>query len=232
MKKALSILACAMLVPLLSSPAWADDDAAYSANAVGVVKYEIPAEGGFTCITLPLEPIGGGDAWLWSETTLAQQLPNGSYVYFWDSINSKWEPSWKFKNKWQGLGQTQTVAVGEAIFIRSATTAAAQQISLLGELPTDPTMPLTVTGSSNFDTIGVTPYPVEVPFASSALASNLPNNSYVYFWQNNKWEPSWKFKNKWQGLGASWTNKVGQGMFVRSAATAPTTINITRPFEW
>ena len=236
MKKALSILACAMLVPLLSAPAWADGDAAYSANAVGVVKYTIPAGGAIKCITWPLNPLETSDAqgrWVWGETSLAQQLDNQSTVYFWTGTG--WESFTKtVKGKWPATVTNRPVIPGEAIFVRTPGTSTEDKtISLLGELPTEGTLSYSLRGSKNLDTRGVSMYPVEVIFGESELAASLDNQSTVYFWTGTGWESFTKtVKGKWPTTITNRVVGVGEGVFVRSIANAPSEVTITRPFEW
>ena len=231
MKKALSILACALLVPLLSSPAWADD-AAYSANAVGVVKYEIPA-GQLVCVALPLNPLETSDAdqrWVWGETSLAQQLANGSDVYFWTGTG------WKTYTKdiedgiWPKGARTRVLEPGEAFFIRGIST---QTISLLGELPTDETVPYSLTGNYALDVRGVTPYPVSGTFGTTSLSTNLPNGSDVYFWTGTGWKTYTKDIEDgiWPKGARNYEYDVGEGIFIR-AYGAVNNVNNDRPFNW
>ena len=123
MKKALLTVAGVALVVGLSSVAVAEDtNGVYSANAVGVIKYTIPANGDLVCMTLPLHPMDTSDSegrWVWGETSLAQQLPNQSKVCFW--TNNSWATFTKNANgKWGADVTNRLIKVGEGVFVRSA----------------------------------------------------------------------------------------------------------------
>lgn len=234
MKKALLVAISAVAVA--ATVAFADDNAAKSVNAVGVVKYEIPAHGGLTCISLPLNPLETSDSegrWVWGETTLAQQLDNQSTVYFWSG--TAWGAATKtVKGKWPSDVVNRPIDPGEAIFVRTPSTAVSNKvISLLGELPTDGSLSYALRGSKNLDTRGATMYPVEVVFGESELAAQLSNQSSVYFWDGTSWGSVTKtVKGKWPSDVTNRVIKVGEGLFVRSIATAPSEISNTRPFDW
>lgn len=236
MNKALTLLAGALLVPFLSSQAWADDEAtAKSVNAVGVVKYEIPAEAGLACIALPLNPIetsSTNGCWVWGETSLAEQLDKGSMVYFW--TGSKWSGFTKNRltGVWAGAVDRE-IQPGEAFFVKSAASnKTAKIISLLGELPTEETLSYDITGSNNLDTRSVTMYPVAVEFGETELAEALPKGSMVYFWTGSKWAGF--TKNRLTGVWAGATNRpvsIGEGVFIKSTGSA-STVEMERPFDW
>jgi hypothetical protein len=242
MKKALMAVAGVALVACLSSAAFADDDAAYSANAVGVVKYVVPSNGGMACITLPLLPLetssSNKENWVWGETSLAEQLDDNSTVYFWK--NTGWQPSVKYPKGrgWSSGGGTYEIKPGEAIFVKTPVGSSSDKVlSLLGELPTDDSLEYQLSGSDNFDARGASPYPVDLTFGSSALASNLVDNSTVYFWEDGGWQPSVKYPKGrgWSSGGAEHPVTPGQGMFVRSKKVNGEdgdTITFVRPFEW
>ena len=227
---ALSALAVAATVALAD-----DDNAAKSVNAVGVVKYTIPAEAGLTCIALPLNPLDTTSTngyWVWGETSLASQLDKGSMVYFW--TGSKWAGFTKNRltGVWAGAVDRE-IKPGEAFFVKSASSNKTDKvISLLGELPTEDSLSYDVTGSSNLDTRSVTMYPVEVVFGETELAEALPKGSMVYFWTGSKWAGF--TKNRLTGVWAGATNRpvaVGEGVFVKSTGSAGT-IEMERPFDW
>jgi hypothetical protein len=234
MKKALTILAGALIVPLLSSQAWADGtNAAQSVNAVGVVKYEIPA-GELICVALPLNPLetsNTNQCWVWGETSFAQQLSNGSVVFFWKG--EKWKDYKKDieDGTWGRAARTNVLAAGEAFFVRGAQT---QTISLLGELPTEDTIPYSLSGGGNLNVRGVSPYPVSGTFGTSSLASNLPNGSVVFFWTGGKWKDYKKDIEDGTWPRGARTNQyaVGQGIFIRVAGDGVDNLANDRPFDW
>ena len=175
--------------------AWGDDDAAYSANAVGVVKFEIPADNGLTCVNLPLYPMLGTNThheatrWFGPETDVAKQLPNGTIVYFWDGTG--WQSSAKGSRGWSKDGASKYLGLDEAFFIKGLSGAETMKVSLLGELPVDDDMRFTVPGDgTSLNPYGVSTYPVSGKWAQSGLSSNLPSGTVVYFWDGTGWQSS------------------------------------------
>ena len=236
MKKALWSVVGAAVAVALSSVAFAQDtNAVNSANAVGVVKYTIPANAGLRCIALPLHPMETSSTngyWVWGETSLAEQLDKGSMVYFW--TGTKWAGFTKNRltGVWTGAVDRE-IQPGEAFFVKSASSNTTDKIiSLLGELPTEGTLSYDITGNSNLDTRSVTMYPVEMAFGSTELAESLPKGSMVYFWTGTKW--SGFTKNRLTGVWTGVADRpvgVGEGIFVKSTGNAET-IEMERPFEW
>lgn len=231
MKKALTLLAGALLVPFLSSQAWADDEAtAKSVNAVGVVKYTIPAAGGMACISVQLDPMGT-DVWKWGEMSIAEQLPVNSTVYFWDGIS--WTPFSKTARGWNNTAKAYEVHLGESFFVQSPKASTEDiTLSLLGELPTDESLSYSVRGSKSMDMQAATMYPVAITnFGSTELASALGVNSTVYFWDGASWGPFSKTARGWNNTAKAYQIKVGEGMFIQEATTGAT-VRIERPFDW
>lgn len=229
MKKICSIFALSSLLFAGVAAAQDDTNAVYSANVVGVVKYTIPAGGAFACFSLPLNPMSSGGDWLWGDTQIAKDLPNGSQVYFWE--NNGWEPASKTKKYGWGEAASRSVSAGEAFFVQGPKTAEAQTVSLLGELSMEATEPLTFTGNKAYDLVAGNPYPVETTFVDSELAAGLDNGSTVFVWRNNAWIGYDKTKKYgWQDA-AGLTFAVGEGIFVKKAGD-PATINVEAPFNF
>jgi hypothetical protein len=238
MKKALLAVISAGVVASMASLAFADDDAAYSANAVGVVKYTIPARGGMTCVSLPLNPMNQEGAWYWPDTSVAKNLPGGSIAYFWNPQTAGWDFSTKGlrDGQWAELNNTNLmmIAAGQAFFLRGPSSKTTNiVVSLLGELPTEGTLPVDVTGANNLDMRGISMYPVEVVFTNTAYAQQLPGGSMVYFWDGTQWRFSTKnVRDKtWSTVEGKETLFVGEGVFVRKAGSGMV-IEETRPFDW
>lgn len=127
MKKALLVAISAVAVAATVALA---DDSAKSVNAVGVVKYTIPAGGQLVCITLPLHPLETSDAegrWIFGETSIADQLAKGSTVYFWSGTG--WDNFNKnaLTGKWTAAVTNRPVSIGEGIFVEAA--GAAREIT-------------------------------------------------------------------------------------------------------
>lgn len=237
MKKALLSVVGVAVAMALSSVALAEDtNAAYSANAVGVIKYSIPANGGLTCIALPLNPMDSSDAeqrWVWGETPIAQQLDNGSDVYFWNGTG--WDTFTKDieDGTWNRVARNYSLQPGEAIFVRSPKGSAAKTVSLLGELPVDDNITYSLTGSGNLDVRGITPYPVAGTFGTTSISSNLPAGSDVYFWNGTGWDTFTKDieDGTWNRVARNYSYFVGEGIFVRPRGNV-TSVTNDIPFVW
>ena len=219
MKKVVAIALA--LAALVASYAVADDDAVYSVNTVGVIKYTIPPEGGLTCVSLPLEPMGDSVETKWGDTTLAAQLLPGSSVYFWRGAS--WQSFTKSTSgKWTPAASNRVVQAGEAVFLQSPTTQTTDHvIAFVGELPTDDEMTYTINGEGNLVPRGVTPYPVGGKFGESKLAAELPNSSSVYFWNGTSWQGFTKSTSgKWTPAASNRVFTVGQGIFIEDAGAS------------
>lgn len=248
MKKALLALIGAGVVASMASLAFADGDAAYSANAVGVVKYTIPANGQLVCVSLPLTPIGDprdDGSWTWGDTSLANQLDPGSVVYFWK--DNGWQSYTKnaitnalYPNGWSKLANQRVIQQGEAFFLRGVTSVTNDvTISLLGQLPTEEEYDYDVTGYQYLDPRGPTVYPVNVTFIDTALAEQLDPGDSVYFWVDGGWQKATRltttnalYPNGWARTVNSRSLGVGEGMFVQHMPTNSTVIVHERPFAW
>lgn len=211
--------------------ALADDDAsAKSVNAVGVVKYTIPGNSGLICVSLPMNPMDDtADGWVWVDTDVAKQLPIPTTVYFWDDF--AWSASTKSRRGWNGIGATKVVAPGEAFFIKGGENDETV-VSLLGELPVDEELSFEIRGGGNYDTRAASMYPVSEKFATSSMAESLPEGATVYFWDGLSWSASTKSRRGWNGVGATHTNAIGEGIFIRVNAEGSRTVTMNRPFDW
>lgn len=212
--------------------AWGQDAAvAQSANAVGVVKYTVPAEGGLTCISLPLNPLGT-DEWIWGDTSLAEQLETGSSVYFWNGIG--WDSYVKGKlGGWNAKAKNTVIHAGEAFFLKSpATSDTDLVVSLLGELPVESQLPLDLEGDGTaLVASAVSLFPIQATFGESAMSAALPTGSTVYFWRDAEWKSYVKGKlGGWNNAAKGTTNFVGEGIFVKTPSDV--TVTIPRPFDW
>lgn len=220
MKKVVAIALA--LAALVASYAVADDDAVYSVNTIGVIKYTIPAEGKLACISMPLDPPPDATANIWTNCTISQQLPSGSAVYFWDSDNQKWLTCAKSALGWTPAYRNRELHPGEAIFVRQATSATADLvISMVGELSPDETTTINLTGSGNLDVKGLSAYPISTTFTNTVFADALSRNSAVYFWdvENQKWLTCAKSALGWTPAYRSREIAVGEGVMVKEVGS-------------
>ena len=84
MKKTLWI---AMVGALVASVVAASAQEVLSANAVGYIKKTMPANGGLTMVSIPLDSMTDTNI-LFGRTSLAQEAPQGSSVFFWNTDQS------------------------------------------------------------------------------------------------------------------------------------------------
>ncbi len=210
----LSILAIAATAAFVTTA----DDAVYSANTIGVIKYTIPAGGELTCVSLPLDCMADSE-WTFGDTGFADALPLGSTVYFWNGTG--WEPATKspLSKKWADAVLAQPIKQGQGIFIKQPAGAPAQEIAIVGELPVDGTATNLLRGGGNLDITSATFYPVDVVFGDTALASALPLGSTVYFWNGSGWEPASKnpLSKNWAPEVLAQPIKIGEAIFVKTA---------------
>lgn len=218
MKKTAIFLSILAIAATAASVALAQDAAVYSANTIGVIKYQIPGDGALTCISLPLNSMQAGE-WTFGDTGLADALPVGSKVYFWDGTG--WSPSTKspLSKQFPAAILAKEIKQGEGIFIKQPAGAAAQEIAIVGELPTDATATNAITGGGNLDMTSATFYPVDVVFGDTELASKLPAGSKVYFWDGEGWSPATKspLSKQWPTTILTKEIKIGEAIFVKSA---------------
>lgn len=220
MKKVVAIALA--LAALVASYAVADDDAVYSVNTIGVIKYTIPAEGKLACISMPLDPPPDATSNVWSNCTLAEQLPRGSAVYFWDSENQQWLTCAKGGLGWTAALRNRELHPGEAIFVRQATTATDDLVvSMVGELNPDDTTTINLTGSGNLDVKGLSAYPISTTFTNTVFADALSRNSAVYFWDvdNQQWLTCAKSGLGWTAALRNRVVGVGEGVMVKEAGS-------------
>ena len=116
--KKISVSLLALLL-ISASAAFAQQEGVYSANALGYIKKTVPPEGKMTCVTIPLHSLTDGTN-VFGRTTLAQQLPAGSVVFFWNPTNQAWSGGTKSTKGWSPAQSNRVVAATEAFFLREA----------------------------------------------------------------------------------------------------------------
>ena len=73
-------------VALAASVVAASAQEVLSANTIGYIKKELPAGGKLISLTVPLFSMTEGSN-VFGRTSFAQEAPNGSGVYFWNTTN-------------------------------------------------------------------------------------------------------------------------------------------------
>ena len=237
MKKTLWIvIAGALVASVIAASAQSE---VLSANAVGYIKREINSGGKFQTFTVPLYSMSGSV--LFTNTSVAQEAPVGTAVYFWDPTFSGGAGGWDLASRnaffnW-GKFNSKTLAPGEGFFMQSPTNSTQPlQLTITGEVPDEDGLSATIRPGLNLAMIG-NPFPVDVTFGTTALASNAAVGSIVAFWDPafSSGAGGWRIitKNAFFGWGTAATNvvKAGEAFAFREAGTT-NSWSVTRPYTW
>ena len=120
MKKLMSLVALAVVASVVAASA----QEVLSANAVGYVKRTVPA-GGYQIVSIPFDNIASEDgSYKFGDTQVAQDLPVGSGVMFWNAESQVWAGGNKNAKGWPAAQSNRVVQAGEGFFIKSATESA------------------------------------------------------------------------------------------------------------
>ena len=203
-----------------------------SANAVGYIKKTLPASGKLVALSAPLNSMTETDI-VFGRTSVAQEAPVGSVVYFWDPALQGWSGGSKSSKGWGGAQSNKVIASGEAFFLKgNPADAVAREITITGEVPEDATLARAIPGNNNLGTIG-NPYPVDFKFGSSTLAQNATVGSTVSFWDSalQKWSGGGKSTKGWQAAESNRVVLAAEGFFLREAGTVTSWTN-AKPYTW
>ena len=225
MKKIL--LASALVLAIAVSAAVAQE--VLSQNAVGYIKVPLPANK-FVSVAQPLDNMGKAEN-KFGETSIAQELPQGSTVFFWSPEGQGWSGGMKSGKGWQAGDSNRVIAAGEGFFIKSPTNT---EVTITGEVPDEPSLARTIPGNMAFGTLA-NPYPVDFKFGESDAAKNATVGSYVYFWDMNiqGWSGGGKAGGTkgWAGGQSNRVVAAGEGFFLKEAEGV-TTITTVKPYTW
>ena len=201
-----------------------------SANAVGYIKKTLPANGGLVAMGIPLDPMDEADV-VFGNSSVAEEAPVGSMVYFWDAGAQNWLPGSKTSKGW-GAFATRVVQAGEGFFLQgNPSDATDRDVTITGEVPPIAQLSRAIPGGGALGTVA-NPYPVDFVFGDSDLAVNASVGSMVYFWDvaSQNWLPGSKTSKGW---GAFATRQVlaGDGFFLQETG-AGSTWDAARPYTW
>ena len=235
MKKTLWIaIAGALVASVLAASA----QEVLSGNAVGYIKKTLPAEGKLVALSAPLNSMTESTI-VFGRTSIAQEAPVGSVVYFWDPVLQGWSGGSKAASpKFWGSGSVsnKVLVPGEAFFLKgNPTDLVDREITITGEVPADASLVRAIPGANNLGTIA-NPFPVDFKFGSSSLASNASVGSVVYFWDValQGWSGGSKAASpKFWGSGSVSNRTVlaAEGFFLKEAGTVTTWTN-AKPYTW
>ena len=232
--KAVGLTAVALLSGFVLMASAQEDQYAYSANAVGVIRKTLPA-GKQMLISIPLDDATSTNAAIpFMELPFLATLQNNSSANVWDPVNSAWISGVKTRGKWAGPVTNVSLQPGQPLFIKNGG-AAAVAITLVGEVPEDSSIPVALAAANQIQGCA-NPYPVSFVFGTSALASNAVNNSSVNFWdvENGVWISGSKTRGSWSTTVRSKTVAPAEGFLLKNGPTAASggTWEVSKPYEW
>ncbi len=224
MKKIL--LASALVLAIAVSAAVAQGEV-LSQNAVGYIKVPTFA-GKFISVAQPLNNMGKAEN-KFGETSIAQELPQGSTVFFWDTTIQGWSGGGKSAKGWAPGDSNRVVAAGEGFFIKSPTNT---DVTSTGEVPDEAQLSRVIPGGAAFGSIA-NPYPVDFKFGESDAAKNATQGSTVFFWSidGQGWSGGGKSAKGWAPGQSNRVVAAGEGFFLKEAEGV-TTLKTQKPYTW
>lgn len=228
MKKTLWIL---MTGALAASVIAASAQEVLSANAVGYIKKTLPADGDLIALSIPLNNMNEAEN-VFGRTSVAQEAPQGSSVFFWDEVQQGWSGGAKALKGWSAGISNRIIAPGEAFFLKGAVGGGDVEVTITGEVPDDAQLTRVMSGGNALSAVA-NPYPVDFKFGESDLAINATQGSSVFFW--DEVQQGWSGGAKaLKGWSAGISNRVilaAEGFFLKEAA-AVTDWDQTKPYTW
>jgi hypothetical protein len=223
MKKIL--LASALVLAIAVSAAVAQE--VLSQNAVGYIKVNLPANK-FVSVAQPLNNMGKAEN-KFGETSIAQELPQGSTVFFWSPTSQGWSGGGKSAKGWQAGDSNRVVAAGEGFFLKSPVDT---EVTITGEVPDEAQLSRVIPGNMAFGSIA-NPYPVDFKFGESDAAKNASQGSTVFFWSidGQGWSGGMKSGKGWGGTQSNKVVAAGEGFFLKEAEGV-TTVTTKKPYTW
>ena len=203
-----------------------------SANTIGYIKKQLPAQGKLITVSVPLFNMTAANN-VFSNLSLAAEAPVGSSASFWDPGVQKWVGGAKGTKGWAANVVTQVVDLGEFFFIKGpATSTVPTEITIAGEVPADATLVRAFTGNSNLAALA-NAYPADFLFTNSTLATRATVGSSVSFWDetNQKWWGGAKGTKGWAANVVTQRVLATSGFFLKEAGSVTTWTN-AKPYTW
>lgn len=203
-----------------------------SANVVGYMKFTVPA-GGKQMVSIPFENIASDDGtFRFGETQMARDLPEGSVVYFWDGEKQTWNGGMKSAFGWDSAEANHALEVGEGFCIQTPSERGLD-VTAGGEVPSNWSWELVrgYAGGGKWSVMAY-PYPVDVKFGNTDLASQLPQGSVVRFWDDGKqkWEQSSKGSRGWSASTSNRVIQAGTAFFIQTETAG--SWKAVKPYTW
>ena len=203
-----------------------------SANAVGYIKKTLPAGGQFVAMSIPLDSMTGTDI-VFGETSVADEAPVGTEVFFWDIVNQGWNAGGKSGKGWGPYQTSYVLQPGEGFLMKSPVGSTEDiEVTITGEVPADAMLSRGIPGGDAFGSLA-NPYPVDFTFGTSALASNAPVGAEVFFWDvvNQGWNAGGKSGKGWGPFQTAYEVQAGEGFLIRAPGGAMTW-DAEKPYTW
>lgn len=223
-----------MIGVLIASVLVASAQQVLSANAVGYIKRTIPADGDLNVVSFALNPMSANGSMAFTNTSVAAEMDNYSWAFFWDEVTQRWSGSQKDgKGAWGIVAQGKTLVPGEMFFLQTPSGGAEKEVTITGEVPDDATLERAVVGGSAIAALG-NPYPVDMAFTNLDVAMDAANYSWAYFWDTTtqRWSGSQKDgKGAWGIVAQGKTVLAGEGFFLKDEGAGSVWTNV-KPYTW
>lgn len=231
-KHVVAVLVLALLASLVIVTAQEDLEV-LSLNTIGYIKRELPADGKLITVSLPLHSMSDTEH-VFGNLSLAAEAPSLSLVSFWDPVAQEWSGGTKAgKGGWPDNVVTQKIAPGEFFFLRGPLEGGTEEITITGEVPSEPTLVRAVAGGDAFSSVA-NPYPTDVVFGDTELAATAPELSVVSFWDASAqvWFGGSKAAKGGWPAGVV-TQRVGttEGFFIKQPGTG-VDWTAAKPYTW
>lgn len=201
-----------------------------SANAVGLVKFTVPA-GGKQMVSVPFNSLLSVDGlFKFGETDIAYALPRASQVLFWDMYAQTWSGSTKSAKGWNAATANHELSLGEGFCVKNGCDEVIE-VTASGEVPSDAQLSRSYGGDGMW-TVMANPYPVDIEFGETQIANDLPVGSVVYFWdaQEQLWTGGMKSVYGWDAAESNHFLRAGETFSVRSASEG--VWKVDKPYTW
>ena len=219
-----------MAAALIAGVVAASAQEVLSQNAVGYIKKTLPAGGKFVSLSIPLDSMTNTNI-VFGETSVAAEAPAGTVVYFWDPVQQSWLAGGKSTKGW-GAFANRVIEPGEGFLMKSPPASTEPiDVTITGEVPADAMLSRGVPGGNAFGSLA-NPYPVDFTFGTSAVASNAPAGTVVYFWDavQQSWLAGGKSTKGW-GAFANREVPAGEGFLMR-APGGVLIWDLVKPYTW
>ena len=201
-----------------------------SADAKGGMMFVLPGYGCLSAVSVPYSnPTSEDGLFKFGETGIAQGLPVGSWVLFWDVEKQKWGGGMKSAFGWDPAEFNHVLSIGEGFYVRNV--GEKVEVPITGKKPVEACLTRAYAGTNAWSIMAY-PYPTEIKFGDTAIAQKLPEGSYVAFWdmdnqcwrggvKSRKWDSSvTNYVNKWGPSEANRLVKVGEPFFIRNSGAS------------